>query len=75
MTATEKHEWLESSIHAGKTVILSTFTRAYKVTPRTYSRFESAGHPVWKVSGESLWMASGRKYLCADGCAIQVLDS
>lgn len=63
---------IERAISEGRTVYLCTYTNATKITPKTYRRFQEAGHPVVKVSGSSLFLASGRRYVCADYCAIRV---
>lgn len=79
ITPAEKLALIDSALDAGRTVYLCTYTRATKITPKTRAKFQAAGHPVLKVShdphGSSLWLASGRSYVCADYCAIRVEDS
>ena len=74
MTATEKLDLITSALDLGKTVYLTTYTRATKITPKNAMRWNAAGRPIVKVSrdGSSLWLASGRSYVCADLCGIVV---
>jgi len=62
------------AIHAklgeGCTVLVATAARTTKVTPATAKRWERAGNQLFKATGSSLYMASGRSFVCIDGCAI-----
>lgn len=70
MTAVEKLVMIEAAIARGETVYLSTYTRVTKITPKVVARFWAAGRPVLKVLGDSLMLSEGRRYVCADYCAI-----
>lgn len=72
MTATEKLAMIETGLATGKTVDLITATRIVRITPKLAKSWEAAGLPVVKVQGESLYVARGRSYECADYCAIRV---
>lgn len=72
MTASEKLTLIEEALAKGQTVFLCTMTQATKLTQKNAAKFASLGHPIVKVAGNSLYVASGRKYLCADYCGIEV---
>lgn len=68
-----KLDAINAALDAGRTVYLCTHTRATEITAKVRDRFDKAGHPVLKVGADgSLYLASGRKYVCADFCAIRV---
>jgi DNA-binding transcriptional LysR family regulator len=64
-TATQRLEAINAALARGRTIIVATHLVAYKVTPKTAAKF-AADHPVFKVSGESLYMARGLHYDCID---------
>lgn len=70
MKATDKFRTIEAALSLGVTVNLSTYTRVIAVTPKTAAKFAAAKAPLFKVSGESLFVARGRSFDCADLCAI-----
>lgn len=69
-TAQQKLDKINEALAEGATIYFSTMTRHYKITQKTVARFAKAGMPLLKVSGDSLYMASGRSYLCMDYCGI-----
>ena len=71
-TAADKLAWINTALEAGLTVYFRTYTRATRIDRKTVERFEKAGVKLLKVSGGSLWMASGRSYVCADLCGISI---
>lgn len=73
-TAADKLAWINTAIAAGLTVYFRSYTHAYKVDRKTVARFAKAGVQLLKVSGGSLWMASGRSYLCMDLSGISIRD-
>lgn len=73
MTAQEKLEMIEDMLSQGKTVYISSYTKTWKVTPKTIKRFAKVGIEFFKVSGNNLWMAQGRKRVCIDYCAIRTV--
>lgn len=70
MTASQKLSDIESLIGSGKTVIIYTATRGTKITPATWTRWAKNGHALLKKKGESLYMASGNKFVCIDHARI-----
>jgi len=74
MTAAEKLDLINTTLDAGRLVYLETALRITKISPATRRKFEEAGHPILKVSGDSLWLAEGRRYVCADYVSIRVGD-
>ncbi len=77
--ASDKLAYIERAVAGGLTVYLCTYTRATKITPKVWGRFQAANRPLLKVShdphGSSLWLSQGRSYVCADYCAITVEDA
>lgn len=72
MTAIEKLAMIESALAQGRTVYLSTATRATKLTAKVAAKWTAIGRPVVKVKGTSLYLANGKSYVCADYCAISI---
>lgn len=72
MDAAAKLEMIENAWKAGKTVYVCTALRITKLTARNAAKFEAAGRPVVRVRGNSLQMVEGRRYVCADYCAIKI---
>ena len=60
------HERLDS----GCTILVATAMRTTKITPTTAARWDRNGDQLFKASGASLYMTSGRSFVCIDGCAI-----
>ena len=71
MTATEKLDAISKALEAGRTIYVRTHTHSTKVTPRTAARFAATGRPVFKATGNDLWMTSGRKYVCINWCRVE----
>ncbi len=71
-TAAEVHGAILSALSQGRTVYISTCMRHTKVTPKTLASWNKSGYALFKVSGNNLMMASGRKFVCIDGCKITV---
>lgn len=71
MTAQDKISQIKQWLNTGKTVYISTATRTTKITPKTYANWEKSGHELLKASGDSMYMASGRNFVCIDYCKIQ----
>ena len=70
MTATEKLDLINNALAAGKTVMISTMTRATKVTPKNAKKWAANGWTMFKLDGNSLLMAAGRRFDCIDYCRI-----
>jgi hypothetical protein len=70
--ASERLEYITNALNAGKSVIFSTYLRHIKVTPKTVASWKKSGHTLFKVSGDRLMMASGKNFICIDGCVINI---
>lgn len=68
MTPAEKVERLFTLLKEGKTLYISTTLRATRVTQKHVDKWEAAGRPLFKADGKSMYMASGKKYVCIDYC-------
>ena len=64
---------LMEEIKNGKTVYISNYTHCWKITQKTVDRFLAVGRDILKQNGKSLYMSSGRGYVCVDGCSIKVV--
>lgn len=60
------------AIQAGKTVYLTTMLKSIKVDQKVVAKWEKAGYPLFKATEKNDFMASGRNWLCIDGCNIQI---
>ena len=68
---TKKLDWIQRQIAGGATVYIITATRATKITPATWRRWEASGRPLLKVGSDgALLMAVGRRYVDASYCQI-----
>lgn len=72
MTADEKVANLEAYIAEGRTVFFQTALRTWKVDAACVARFAEIGAKVFKAKNGSLWLANGKRFVCADGCRITV---
>lgn len=72
MTATEKLDRINELIGMGKTLIFSTYLKHAQVSPKAAATWKKNGWTMFKVSGNNLFMASGKKFVCIDGCKITV---
>ena len=70
MTAQDKINKMIEVIEAGRTVYVTTCTRSTKITKATLARWTKNGHTLLKASGDSMYMASGSKFVCIDYCKI-----
>ena len=71
-TAAERLEYITNALNDGKSVIFSTYLRHIKVTPKTVATWKNSGYTLFKVSGDRLLMASGKNFVCIDGCTINI---
>lgn len=69
--AQAKMDWITQSLNGGKTVYVCTYTRATKITKKTVDAWNNAGRPLFRVSGNSLYMGAGKRYDCIDFCALR----
>lgn len=72
MSAAVKLASIEAALRAGRTVYLQTSARTVKIALKHWLQWEAAGRPLLKVVGTSLYLASGKRYVCADYCAITI---
>jgi len=72
-TAIDKLTIIMDAINAGKTVYIGTYLHCWKVTAKTLDRWTKAGIELFKVKGNSLYMAFGKRYDCIDFCAIKIV--
>lgn len=72
MTAAEKIAKMLEVIRSGRSIYIRTYTRAVKITKRDLARFEAGGHTLLKADDKSMYLASGKKFVCIDYCAITV---
>lgn len=68
--AQAKLDAINGALAEGRTVYVRSALKAWKVTPKTAERWKKAGNQMFKVSGESLYMASGSKWVCIDYCQL-----
>jgi len=72
MSATEKVKKLMDFIRSGKTVYIQTATRCTKIDKKCLTKFEKGGHTLLKAVKDSVYMASGSKFVCINYCKITV---
>lgn len=72
MNAQEKIDKILSTVGEGKTVYISTALRSYKITQKVVDKFNRAGLELFKVNGDSVMMANGKRYDCIDYCKFTV---
>lgn len=72
MKASEKLEAIERALDSGRTIYVSTYTNHTKITPKSAAKWADAGMDLFKVSGNSLYMAAGKRFDCIDYCKISV---
>lgn len=70
MSAEEKLAVLVKALDGGKTITVATALRAWVINPRTWAKWKSSGHTLFKAKGNSLFMARGKLFDCIDGCRI-----
>jgi len=72
MNAQEKVDKIIETLREGKTIYISTALRSYKITKKTLASWDKAGLQLFKAEGNSMYMASGKKFLCIDYCQFTV---
>jgi hypothetical protein len=68
MTAQEKVDRILAELKAGKTITAATHLKAIRFTQKHVDRFQAAGMPLLKASNDHIYIASGKKYVCATYC-------
>ena len=74
MKAQEKMDQIIQHINKGRTVVISTCTRAAKIDTKVINRFKNVGRELFKVDGNSLYMSRGKHYDCIDYAKINVYE-
>jgi len=70
MTPAERIKKIIGLVESGKTLYFSTPYRSIIVTPATLRRYKASGRTLFKSDKASSYIASGRSFLCIDGCKI-----
>lgn len=63
---------INQAISQGKKVYFTTYLKCIVVDAKTVAKFKKIGKPALKMVGNSLYIASGSKYVCVDYCNITV---
>ena len=71
MTPQQRHDKINELVNSGCTVMICTHLKAVQVDREAVRRFDEAGMPLFKVANGSLYMASGKKYVCIDYTTIK----
>ena len=72
MNAADKLNKITEVLNAGRTVYIRTALRNIKVTAKNVRDFAAINRPLFKVSGDSLYISSGKRYDCIDFCRVEV---
>jgi len=70
MTAQETVNKIYNLIAEGHTVYITNYLRSHKLNQATVDKFSAIGRPVLKAAGNSIFISSGKKYVCVDWCQI-----
>ena len=55
---------LIAAFKAGRTIYVSTMTKATRITPKTAAKWEASGIPMFRLASDGrLMMANGRGYV------------
>ena len=60
------------ALEAGKSVMVSTCLHHTKITPKTLKSWQAKGLTLFRASGGSDYMASGKRFVCIDYCKITI---
>ena len=61
---------INTAIASGKTVMFTTYGHATKVSPRTVKSWAKAGNELFRIEGDHLCIASGKKFVSVMGCKV-----
>jgi hypothetical protein len=56
------HNAIKNALASGKTVMIATYGRAVKITPKTAKGWEDQGLELFRIEGEHLCIAQGKTY-------------
>lgn len=71
MDAQKRYDAIMQALKDGCTIVIATYLKGFSVTQKTVNKFDAAGIPLFKVNGNSLYMARGKHYDCIDYCSIK----
>lgn len=54
--------WIMAQIESGKTVYITTMTKSIPITPKTIIAWEKSGRKLFKIDGDGLRIAAGKRY-------------
>ena len=61
---------INDALSSGKTVMFTTYGHATKVTPKTAKTWEARGLELFRIEGDHLCIASGKKFVSVMGSKI-----
>ena len=61
---------INAAISSGKTVMFTTYGHATKVSPSTVKAWTKAGNDLFRIEGDHLCIASGKKFVSVMGCKV-----
>ena len=61
---------INAAISSGKTVMFTTYGHATKVSPSTVKAWVKAGNDLFRIEGDHLCIASGKKFVSVMGCKV-----
>lgn len=61
---------ITNALASGKTVLFSTYGHATKVTPKNAKKWADSGLELFRIEGEHLCIASGKKFVSVMGAKI-----
>ena len=70
-TAQAKLDWIHARLAEGRTVYVSTAYVRRRVSRQTLDKWSKSGRPLFKLAGNSLYMARGLAYDCIDYCKLE----
>jgi hypothetical protein len=67
-----KADKINKALEDGYTVMVTTYLKSFRITPKTAKSWKEAGHPYFKMDGKSCVMIEGHsrgkpRYACIDG--------
>ena len=60
------------ALQAGKTVYLTTMLKSIKVDQKVMAKWAKAGYELFKATEKNDFIASGKHWVCIDGCNIHI---
>lgn len=66
-------DWINARLAEGMTVLITTYTHQTRISPRTAKSWAKDGLDLFKVQGESCFIARGKSWDCIDFCKISAV--